>query len=128
MAKKLIRLTESDLHRIISNSVKRIIKEEEDLEALKARVKRSKKGTKAWLEAVRQYQAAKEKAGKANMIVNPDVYYSERENEKRGTAKNNSDRLFRTKGNMLMKRELDKETIQKAKERQMKNRAEFGDF
>lgn len=27
MAKKLIRLTESDLHRIIENSVKRVLKE-----------------------------------------------------------------------------------------------------
>lgn len=35
--KKVIRLTESDLHRIVKNSVKRILKEEYNVDAVKAR-------------------------------------------------------------------------------------------
>ena len=53
MARQIIRLTESDLHRIIKESVKRILREEdepeytmEDLEAAKQRMQALRQGKK----------------------------------------------------------------------------------
>lgn len=88
MAKQIIKLTESDLHRIIKESVNKIIREgaHEDFEAAKAALRnaRAKGNRDEILAASQEFQRAKEAAGKANVISNPSAYWSGKENEKRG--------------------------------------------
>ena len=92
MAKQIIRLTESDLHNIIRESVRRVLREEEepeyteaDLEAAENLVRTlKKKGGPEFLEAAQLMQKIKEKLGKANVVNQPSPYYSEAENKRRG--------------------------------------------
>lgn len=100
MKRQIIRLTEGDLHRIIRESVNRILKEEneapaytqEDLEAAKAKMQslRQKGDKKAFLAAAQEYQRIKEALGKANFVdlrkMSPEeqLNFSEKENDKRG--------------------------------------------
>ena len=84
MAKQIIRLTEADLHRIIKESVDRILRESEEptpeqLEAMfkdaAARVKKYKgkrQYQKEFLEAAKEMQDLKLKLGKCKTVVNPD--------------------------------------------------------
>lgn len=99
MAKQVIRLTEGDLHRIIKESVKRILSEDafvdykdeyrdltpEELESLKAQMAKELKtpAGKSNLELKRRYAAVKELLG-ANILKNPDAYWSQEENKRRG--------------------------------------------
>lgn len=127
---KILRLTEADFHRIIKESVEYILKESADLDTLKMAVKKAKKGSPEWLKAVQEYQRAKEAAGKANMVVNPTSDEIRRAKIDAGTDPDMTmaQRWKKTKGLFKMKNELDKEDNERAKERQMRNRAEFGDF
>ena len=94
MAKQIIRLTESDLHNIIRESVKRVLREQDetplytqdDLEAAANKVRALKKGgdKKAWLEAAQEYQKIKEYLGKANVINQPDANWSREKNDELG--------------------------------------------
>lgn len=92
MAKQIIRLTESDLHNIIRESVRRVLREEEepeyteaDLEAAKNLVRAlKKKGGPEFLEAAQLMQKIKEKLGHAKSVIQPDAYWSQKENQKLG--------------------------------------------
>ena len=92
MKRQIIRLTESDLHRIIKESVKRIIRESEmptlaDLEAAKSKVRalKGKKGMqKEFIAAAKELQRIKELLGKVEVNKNPSPYWSDEENERRG--------------------------------------------
>lgn len=128
---KLVRLTEADLHRIIKESINRVLMESVDnLEMLKMKVKKAKKGSPEWLKAVQEYQKAKEMAGKVNMVVNPS---SEEIRQAKIAAGTDPDmkmaqRWKKTKGLFKLKNELDKEDNERAKEMRMRNRAEFGEI
>ena len=119
MKKQIIKLTESDLHNIIRESVNKIIKEslEDDYEAAKAKVRALKgKGKKdEYLAAAQEYQRLKELLGKSNTIVNPDANFSDRENEKRGIKKVNGNTGWRKMGHLVKKKETDKEDKSKLK-------------
>jgi hypothetical protein len=112
MGKQIIRLTESDLHRIIKESVNRILREsnEEDLEAARAELRAAKESgdKKRILAAAQEFQRLKELTGNANIIKQPDPYFSEKENAKRGIAQKTGTDRWRVMGNMGMKKELDK--------------------
>ena len=90
--KKIVRLTESDLHKIIKESVERIISESnvptiEDLEIAKQKMQalRGKKDKKKeFFAAAQEYQKIKELLGKTNFVKQPSSYWSDKENEKRG--------------------------------------------
>ena len=92
MAKQIIRLTESDLHNIIRESVRRVLREEEepeyteaDLEAAeKLMLALKKKGGPEFLQAAKIWQNIKEKLGKVNAVIQPDSYWSQKENERLG--------------------------------------------
>ena len=92
MAKQIIRLTESDLHNIIKESVRRVLREEEepeyteaDLEAAKNLVRAlKKKGGPEFLEAAQLMQRIKEKLGQVKSVIQPDSYWSQKENERLG--------------------------------------------
>lgn len=92
MSRQIIRLTESDLHKIIKESVNRILKESEmptieDLEMAKQKMKalRGKKDRKQeWLAAAQEYQRLRELLGKTNIVNQPSPYWSEKENERLG--------------------------------------------
>ena len=93
MAKQIIRLTESDLHNIIRESVRRVLREEEseyteaDLEAAKKLVKKlKKKGGPEFLEAAKLMQKIKEKLGQVKCVVQPDSDWARKENEKLGNV------------------------------------------
>ena len=120
MAKQIIRLTESDLHKIIKESVNRIIREsdeepsKEELESMYndavERVKKYKgkrQYQKEFLAASQEMQALKLKLGKCKMVVNPDVNFSDRENEKRGIKKKVGLRRVMGDGDMVKRREED---------------------
>lgn len=119
MAKQIIRLTEADLHRIIKESVDRILRESEDttpeqLEAMfkdaAARVKKYKgkrQYQKEFLEAAKEMQDLKLKLGKCKTVVNPDSGYSDRENEKRGIQKKVGLRRVMGDKDMIKRREED---------------------
>lgn len=99
MAKQIIRLTESDLHRIIKESVEKIISEgafidykdeyrdltPEQLTDLKEKLKAELKTPKGRtnVELQRRFQAVKELLG-SKLVVNPDPYWSEKENDEKG--------------------------------------------
>ena len=112
MAKQVIRLTESDLRNIISESVNRVLREslEDDYEAAKAELRAAKesRNKKRILAAAQNFQRLKELTGNANIIKKPDPYFSQKENEKRGIQQKNGTDRWRVKGNMDMKKELDK--------------------
>ena len=119
MAKQIIRLTEDDLHRIIKESVDRILRESEEptpeqLEAMfkdaAARVKKYKgkrQYQKEFLEAAKEMQDLKLKLGKCKTVVNPDSGYSDRENEKRGIQKKVGLRRVMGDKDMIKRREED---------------------
>jgi len=120
MAKQIIRLTEADLHRIIKESVNRIIRESdgepsrEELEAMyndaASRVKKYKgkrQFQKEFLAAAQEMAALKVKLGKCKMVVNPDADFSDRENEKRGIKKKVGLRRVMGDGDMVKRREED---------------------
>lgn len=119
MAKQIIRLTEADLHRIIKESVDRILRESEEptpeqLEAMfkdaAARVKKYKgkrQYQKEFLEAAKEMQDLKLKLGKCKTVVNPDSGYSDRENEKRGIQKKVGLRRVMGDKDMIKRREED---------------------
>ena len=119
MAKQIIRLTEADLHRIIKESVDRILRESEEptpeqLEAMfkdaAARVKKYKgkrQYQKEFLEAAKEMQDLKLKLGKCKTVVNPDSGYSDRENEKRGIQKKVGLRRVMGDKDMVKRREED---------------------
>ena len=119
MAKQIIRLTEADLHRIIKESVDRILRESEEptpeqLEAMfkdaAARVKKYKgkrQYQKEFLEAAKEMQYLKLKLGKCKTVVNPDSGYSDRENEKRGIQKKVGLRRVMGDKDMIKRREED---------------------
>ena len=119
MAKQIIRLTEADLHRIIKESVDRILRESEEptpeqLEAMfkdaAARVKKYKgkrQYQKEFLEAAKEMQDLKLKLGKCKTVVNPDSGYSDRENEKRGIQKKVGLRRVMGDNDMIKRREED---------------------
>jgi hypothetical protein len=119
MTKQIIRLTEADLHRIIKESVDRILRESEEptpeqLEAMfkdaAARVKKYKgkrQYQKEFLEAAKEMAALKVKLGKCKMVVNPDADFSDRENEKRGIKKKVGLRRVMGDGDMVKRREED---------------------
>ena len=87
--KQIIRLTESDLHNIIRESVRRVLREQDeyteaDLEAAKEKMKAlKKKGGSEYLKAAQEWQKIKEKLGKVNVVNQPGADWSEKENEKR---------------------------------------------
>jgi hypothetical protein len=87
--KQIIRLTESDLHNIIRESVRRVLREQDeyteaDLEAAKKKMKAlKKKGGSEYLKAAQEWQKIKEKLGKVNVVNQPGADWSEKENEKR---------------------------------------------
>ena len=99
MAKQIIRLTESDLHRIIKESVERIINEganvdykeeyiglsQDELSALKEKLaeKLRTPAGKINIELKRRYQAVKELLG-ANVIKGADPYWSAEKNKELG--------------------------------------------
>jgi hypothetical protein len=89
MAKQIIRLTESDLHNIIRESVRRVLREQDeyteaDLETAKKKMKAlKKKGGPEYLKAAQEWQKIKEKLGKVNVVNQPGADWSEKENEKR---------------------------------------------
>ena len=91
MPKQILRLTESDLHRIIKESVDKILREhtEADLEAAKKRLLAAKKKGKRdeILAASQEYQKIKEILGKANTVINPKSDWADKENEKKGIVK-----------------------------------------
>ena len=107
-----VRITEQDLHRMVINAVNQILRESamDDYEQAKAelRAARESGNKKAILAASQKFQAAKEAAGQANIIKNPDAYWSDRENEKRGIEPTVGSGAWRVKGNMKNKQELDK--------------------
>ena len=119
MAKQIIRLTEADLHRIIKESVDRILRESEEptpeqLEAMfkdaAARVKKYKgkrQYQKEFLEAAKEMQDLKLKLGKCKTVINPDSGYSDRENEKRGIQKKVGLRRVMGDKDMIKRREED---------------------
>lgn len=119
MAKQIIRLTEADLHRIIKESVDRILRESEEptpeqLEAMfkdaAARVKKYKgkrQYQKEFLEAAKEMADLKLKLGKCKMVVNPDSGFSDRENEKRGIQKKVGLRRVMGDKDMIKRREED---------------------
>jgi hypothetical protein len=119
MAKQIIRLTEADLHRIIKESVDRILRESEEptpeqLEAMfkdaAARVKKYKgkrQYQKEFLDAAKEMQDLKLKLGKCKTVVNPDSGYSDRENEKRGIQKKVGLRRVMGDKDMIKRREED---------------------
>ena len=119
MAKQIIRLTEADLHRIIKESVDRILRESEEptpeqLEAMfkdaAARVKKyrgKRQYQKEFLEAAKEMQDLKLKLGKCKTVVNPDSGYSDRENEKRGIQKKVGLRRVMGDKDMIKRREED---------------------
>lgn len=119
MAKQIIRLTEADLHRIIKESVDRILRESEEptpeqLEAMfkdaAARVKKYKgkrQYQKEFLEAAKEMQDLKLKLGKCKTVVNPDSGYSDRENEKRRIQKKVGLRRVMGDKDMIKRREED---------------------
>ena len=115
---KKIRLTESDLKHIIKESVKRIIKEEEDAELLaqyeaaKAKVKalKGKRDKKAeFFKAASEYQRLKELLGIGKQIINPSVRWSDEENERRGIKKVDGNTGWRKMDHLGKKKELDKD-------------------
>jgi hypothetical protein len=87
--KQIIRLTESDLHNIIRESVRRVLREQDeyteaDLETAKKKMKAlKKKGGSEYLKAAQEWQKIKEKLGKVNVVNQPGADWSEKENEKR---------------------------------------------
>lgn len=92
MRRQIIRLTESDLHKIIKESVRRIIKEETeaDLEAAKERLMNAKAGRdkNELLAATKEYYRIKSLLGQeVKTVVNPDVNYSDRVNAANGVKK-----------------------------------------
>jgi len=119
MAKQIIRLTEADLHRIVRESVDKILKESEEptpeqLEAMfkdaAARVKKYKgkrQYQKEFLEAAKEMADLKLKLGKCKMVVNPDSGFSDRENEKRGIQKKVGLRRVMGDKDMVKRREED---------------------
>ena len=90
--KQIIRLTESDLHNIIRESVRRVLREEEepeyteaDLEAAeKLMLALKKKGGPEFLQAAKIWQNIKEKLGKVNVLNQPNANYSKERNEELG--------------------------------------------
>ena len=111
MSKRLIRLTEGDLHRIVKESVVRILREsdEEDYEIVKEKLRqaRANKDKDEILRLGQEYQRLKEKLGKAKILKNPDVRYSDRENIKRGLDPYNGNVKWRVGGLIAQKKEMD---------------------
>jgi hypothetical protein len=99
MAKQVIRLTESDLHNIIRESVERILSEgssieykdeyrnltPEQLSDLKDKMAAELKTPqgKTNMDLKMRYQAVRELLG-ATQIVNPDAYWSQQKNKELG--------------------------------------------
>ena len=125
--KQIIRLTESDLHNIIRESVRRVLREEEepeyteaDLEAAeKLMLALKKKGGPEFLQAARIWQNIKEKLGKANMVNQPDANYSKEKNKELGIRTfediKNMAPMERSKLDTKLKPKMDK--IAKGRER-----------
>lgn len=127
MAKQIIRLTESDLHRMIKRAVNKIVEsknrarqnwlireEDSDLEAQFEEAKKKMKALKGvrgkkdeFLAAAQEYQRLKELMGKTNMVLNPSAYQSDIENEKRGIAKVNGNTGWRKMGHLVKKKETE---------------------
>ena len=99
MAKQVIRLTESDLHNIIRESVKRVLREgssieykdeyrnltPEQLSDLKDKMAAELKTPqgKTNMDLKMRYQAVKELLG-TSIVANPDPWWSERKNDELG--------------------------------------------
>ena len=113
MNKKLIRLTEGDLHRIVRESVNRILREsdEENYELVKQQLRdaRAKKDKAEILRLGQEYQRLKEKLGKTKTLVNPDVRWSDEENIKRGHDPYNGNTKWKVGGLINRRREMDKD-------------------
>ncbi len=113
MRKQVVRLTEGDLHRIIKESVNRILREEfeDEFEAAKEELRAAKasKDKPRILAAQKEYQRLKELSGNNTVINQPDAYFSRRENERRGIEPRIGADIWRVYGNMGMKKELDKD-------------------
>jgi len=126
MGKQIIRLTESDLHRIIRESVRRVImEEEEDLEAqykaacAKVKALKGKGDKKAFLAAAQEMNSLREKLGKAKTVKVPqgkslpghegDNSGTELKNTKEG-GKHKHDHPWNVRTNIMKdKKEMDKE-------------------
>ena len=112
MSKKLVKLTESDLHQMIIGAVNNILRESalDDLEKAKENLRKARESgfKKSILAAAQEYQRAKEAAGQANIIKNPSAYYSDAENKKLGITPTVGNGAWRVKGNFSNKKELDK--------------------
>ena len=123
MPRQIIRLTESDLHKIIKESVERIISESnmptiEDLEIAKQKMQalRGKKDKKMeFFAAAKEYQKIKELLGKANFIKQPSSYWSGEENEKRGITPSDENSKWRLPGHIQRQIDADKEFFDKTK-------------
>ena len=99
MAKQIIRLTESDLHNIIRESVRRVLREgssveykdeyrnltPEQLSDLKDKMAAELKTPqgKTNMDLKMRYQAVKELLG-TSIVANPDPWWSERKNDELG--------------------------------------------
>ena len=112
MAKQIIKITESDLHDIIRESVNYILKEslEDELELRKQELKaaRASGNKKAIIAAAQAYNAAKLAAGKENIVKNPGVNWSDEENAKRGIAKKVGLRRVMGDNDMVKRKEEDR--------------------
>ena len=123
MSRQIIRLTESDLHKIIKESVERIISESnmptlEDLEIAKQKMQalRGKKDKKMeFFAAAQEYQKIKELLGKTNFIKQPSSYWSGKENEKKGITPSDENSKWRLPGHIQRQKEADKEFFNKTK-------------
>ena len=105
MRKQIIRLTESDLHRIIKESVRRILREEDepeytqaDLDAAKSKMQalRGKGNHKAFMDAALEYNKIKERLGQANVKdlrkLSPEEQMNWSDDEMRRLGMNPDDR------------------------------------
>jgi hypothetical protein len=133
MGRQIIRLTESDLHRIIKESVRRVIKEEkEDLEAqykaacAKVKALKGKGDKKAFIAAAQEMNALKEKLGKANIVKVPqgkslpghegDNSGTELKQKKEEGSKHKHQHIWNAvKDNLANKKAMDQEHFQKPK-------------
>ena len=126
MARQIIRLTESDLHRIIKESVKRILREEdepeytmEDLEAAKAKMQALRKSgnNKAFMQAAAEWQKIREKLNQVGFQdlrkLTPDeaMNWSEKETIKKGfdPEEAGSKKAWRLKNGIGIQKQLHKD-------------------
>jgi hypothetical protein len=133
MGRQIIRLTESDLHRIIKESVRRVIKEEEeDLEAqykaacAKVKALKGKGDKKAFIAAAQEMNALREKLGKVNTIKlaqgkshpnqESDDSGSELKKKKPEGSKHKHEHVWNAvRDNLANKKAMDQEHFQKQK-------------